>query len=83
MLKDVVIAQQKATNVIKESHIFWSLQGEHRLLCTKGFQTVSKGLETDTERQPEGWQLGRTDIKNYSARSKLTEISEETHFRKF
>lgn len=39
VLKDV-IAQQKATNVIKESHIFWSLQVEHGLLYTTGLQTV-------------------------------------------
>lgn len=46
--------QQKATNVIKESHIFWSLQVEHGLLCTTGLQTVSKGLKMDTEREQQG-----------------------------
>lgn len=54
VLKDAVIAQQKATNVSKESRIFWMLQVEHTLLCITGLQTVSKGLKTDTDREQQG-----------------------------
>lgn len=51
MLKDAVIAQQKATNIIKESCIYWSLQVVHTLLCTTSLQPVSKRLKTDTDRE--------------------------------
>lgn len=46
MLKDGIIAQQKATNVTKESSIFWLLQVAHTLLYTS---LQPKGLKTDTD----------------------------------
>lgn len=57
MLKDAIIAQQKATNVSKESSISWMLQVEHTLLCRTGLQAMSKGLKIDTdgEQQSGNW----------------------------
>lgn len=46
MLKDAVMAQQKAINVSKDFCIFWWPQVKHTLLCTTGLQT--KGLKTGT-----------------------------------
>lgn len=46
VLKDGIIAQQKATNVTKESSIFWLLQVAHTLLYTS---LQPKGLKTDTD----------------------------------
>lgn len=46
MLKDGIIAQQKATNVTTESSIFWLLQVAHTLLYTS---LQPKGLKTDTD----------------------------------
>lgn len=46
VLKDAVMAQQKAINVSKDFCIFWWPQVKHTLLCTTGLQT--KGLKTGT-----------------------------------
>lgn len=54
MLKDAAIAQQKATNIIEESCIYWLLQVARTLLCTTGLQPVSKGLKTDSDREQQG-----------------------------
>lgn len=51
MLKDGIIAQQKATNVTKESSIFWLLQVAHTLLYTS---LQPKGLKTDTDTEQQG-----------------------------
>lgn len=78
LLKDA-ITQQKATNVIKESHIFWSLQVEHGLLCTTGLQTVSKRLNMDTEREQHGgnW-VGQTSRITQPNLSSLKSVKKPT-----
>lgn len=55
MLKDAVIAQQKATNLSKESCIFWLLQVAHMLLYTTGLQPKGLKTDTDTEQQGGNW----------------------------